>query len=53
MIGKVTRLQEKRSGHVLLRLSTERIALPLAARRTRRTRVKSAVSLYVRSEGFP
>ena len=49
----VTLLQEKRGRHVLLRLSTERVVLSLVARRTKRTHVKSAVSLYVHSEGFP
>ena len=43
VIGKVTPLQEKRTVPASLRLSTERVALPLAARRTRRTHVRSVV----------
>ena len=44
VIGRVTPLQEKRGGHVLSHSLTERAALPPAARRTKRTHVRSTVS---------
>ena len=43
VIGKVTLLQEKRAVPASLRLLIERVALPLAARRPRRTHVRSVV----------